>query len=458
MLHKTPGSGMRKYGLPLMVGLMLLGQVLRIPTELVSFKKVAIVPNDVALVAFNIIMLIRNLRSRKLLIRNVLLWKPVLLFVFVCVVGLLVNANYYNLHGNELLVSGLYLGRWFFYTTAYLFTVDLIRSRRDVKHLVAALAVGLLAFAAFGIFQTLELPNFALIVHPEDTGAVDWDYQYDRLVSTFLDPNLAGCLIAVGLAFSVAFLMAGYRKVKFAIVIFGAALILTYSRGALLSFFVGLTYLVISGKHRHRVLVAAGLVGLIVLAAAPYLVSHVQEYNKFTFSDVSAQQRVANWLLCWDLIRDNFFLGVGFNTLPYVVPHYGLVSGGGSAFGLDGGLLLIFALSGFVGFTTYCYLLGKSLWMCHKVANLSKDPLYRVLARGSFAAVLIIVTSAFFTSSLLYSFIMEFFWMMLALLTFAYVLTKAEQPVPSEAARVRQRVAPRARFEPAVSLTVRGRG
>jgi len=302
--------------------------------------------------------------------------------------------------------------------------VDLVRSRKDAKELTAVLTVALVSFAAFGIFQAIYLPDFAFIVHPEDIRWSDWDVQYNRLVSTFLDPNLAACFVGVGLAFSVAFLMEGYRKSWFTIAVFGLALLLTYSRGGCLSFIVGLTYIILSGKYKRRGLIAAGAIALIVIASAPYTLPQAEAYGHLTISDANARIRVQNWLLSKSLIQDNFFFGVGFNTLPYVVPRYGYRAGGGSAFGLDGGLLVVFALTGIFGFAAYTYLLAKALWMAHFVCEHSRDRLFRVLAKGSFASALIIVVSSFFTSSLLYLFIMEFAWMEFGLLNCLYIWTE----------------------------------
>ena len=193
---------MRKYGLPILVLLLLCGQLLRIPVELVPFKTTAVVPNDVGLAVFCILLLLRKLRLRQLFFQNALLSGPIFLFVLAAAISLGVNADYYNLHGDEIIVSALYFLRWVLYCSVYFAVVDLVRSRKDAKELAAVLTVALVSFAAFGIYQSIYLPDFAFIVHPDDIRWSDWDVQYSRLVSTFLDPNLAACFVGVGLAFS----------------------------------------------------------------------------------------------------------------------------------------------------------------------------------------------------------------------------------------------------------------
>jgi hypothetical protein len=341
------------------------------------------------------------------------------------------NASYYNLHLNEIGVSGLYLFRWLLYSSVYFSVIDLVRSREDVKVLLTDVAISMFIFAAFGIFQAVFLPSFAFVVHPEAQAGFDFDIQYDRLVSTFLDPNLAGCLIAVALVSSVAFVMAGYRIAWLGALVFGPALILTYSRGALLSFLVGLLYLVFTGKHKRRALAATVTLALALLLLTPYFLPRAEAYGRLTISDPSASARVTNWIYCTELIRDNFFFGIGFNTLGYIGPHYRIFSIGGSAFGLDGGLLFMFALTGFLGFSVYAYLLGKVIWVSHRVCAHTTDHLLWALAKGCIASTIVIVTSSFFTSSMFYPFIMEAAWLQIGLVTVANSvvdLRKAKAP------------------------------
>jgi hypothetical protein len=418
---------MREFGLPLLVLLLILGQIIRLPVDLVSFHSTAILPNDVGLACFTIILLLRKLWQRKLFVRNGALTGTILTFIVLAAVSLLINFHYYFLSAKEFTVSALYFARWIVYCLPYFFVVELVRSREQVRRLSWFLGAGLLAFAVFGIYQAIFLPNFAYMVRPEDTGE-DWDLQYNRLVSTFLDPNLAACLIAVGLAFAVALVMEGYRRAWYAVTLFGTALILTYSRGGVLSFALGYLYLLATGKNKRRGIIALAALGLIVLAAAPYVIPHANEYGKFSISDYSAASRVDAWILSLRIIRDNFFFGIGFDTLPYVVRRYDYYAVGGTAFGLmGGGLLFVFVLSGVFGFAAYTYLFGKACWMSRVVCKNSRDRFFRALAKGTFASTIIVVANSMFTSSMLYAFTMEFFWLVYGLLNFAYLSAQREK-------------------------------
>jgi hypothetical protein len=420
----------------LAIGLfMVCGQLIRLPVFLVPYKNTAILPNDLGLFVIVVLVLLWKLYRRRLFYREALLAWPIAAFLIAAAVSLGVNTVYYNLHNYEVFISGLYLGRWALYCAVYFVFLDIVETRRHIIWAVAVFGAALLLFASFGIYQAITLPNFAYIVHPEDAVGA-WDLQKNRLVSTFLDPNLAGCLIAVGLIFAVLWLMEGYKIALLPIAVFAAALVLTYSRGSLLSFGVAVLYLVLTGKHKWRgiagLVVACGVFALLI----PYLLPHAEDYNRLTLSDYSAMWRIVSWRLCLTLIRDNFFFGVGFDTLPYVVGRYGFMAGErGSAFGLEGGLLTIFALSGVFGLAAYCYLFGKVLWTAHLIYAKSGDKLFRVIAKGTFASVLVIVTSSLFTLTLLFIFIMEFYWGMFALLNVVDVLSRRSRPETAERER-----------------------
>jgi O-antigen ligase len=418
---------MRRYGLPILVILLLCGQTLRMPVALISFKSTAILPNDVGLGCFVLVYVIHKLYSRRLFIQHAALAKPIFVFIAVATLSLGVNIHYYALSRHEIIVSSLYFLRWILYCAVYFIVFDLIRSRKDLTEFLGVVGAGVLLFAVFGIYQAIFLPNFAFMVHPEAAAGSDWDIQYNRLVSTFLDPNLAGCLLAMGLVFAVALMMEGYRKAWLAIVILGTAIILTYSRGACLSFLSAYFYLVATGKNKRRAFIAAGAIAVLALAVAPYVIPYAERYNKFTISDASARARLDNWQLGVGLVEDNFFFGIGFDTLAFIVPRYGYLTSGASAFGLDGGLLLIFALTGVFGFTTYCCLLGKVMQMAHFVGRHSKDKLFVALTKGAAASAIVIVVSSLFTSSLTYVFTMEFSWMVFATSSVVYLEVKQKR-------------------------------
>jgi hypothetical protein len=448
---------MRRYGLPLLILLLLCGNLVRIQVNLVAFKNTAIVPAEIALGAIGLLLLARKLRQKRLFLYNASLIVPMLLFVLAAGISLGVNTHYYRLHSYEVLISATYLLRWAFYCLPYVFVVELVRTQKDVKELLWSVSIGVFLFSVFGIFQAFLMPDFAFMLNPTARVGLDWDVQHDRLVSTLLDPNFAGCLIAMGLAGSVAFLQEGYRKAWLLIPVFGLALLLTYSRGSILSFLIAFVYLIVTGRGKKRLLAAALALGLIPLVLAPYLLPRAVQYARLGFSDYSARGRIYSWKLCLDLIRDNPVFGIGFNTTPYVVPRLpydwglgGYMPIGAPSFEVTGGLLTIFVLSGLIGTACYCFLLGKVLWMGHAVYTRSPDRLYRSFAQSVSASTIIWVVSSFFTLTILYVFLMGLMWIVFGLLNVCYTEVRKGTTMP--AATTASALTPGRRF----SVAVRG--
>ncbi len=201
---------MRKYGLPILVLFAAGGQLLRTTVDIVSFKQVAFFPSDTAIPILAGMLLLEKLRTRRLLSAKARLFVPISLFVLAAMISLVVNIFYFNLHRYEIWVSSLYLLRWVVYCIPYFLVVELVQTREHIKRLLTTFAVAVSGFTVFGIYQAIFLPNFAQIVDPLNLAS--WDVQYNRLVSTFLDPNFAGCLIGMALVSAIAFWMEGISR------------------------------------------------------------------------------------------------------------------------------------------------------------------------------------------------------------------------------------------------------
>jgi O-antigen ligase len=423
----------KKLFFAVLIGALFSGNLVRFNVNLVAFKNTAVLAPELAIVGLGVLLLLDKLRTRRLFVTNSVLAGSIGLFVLTALVSLVVNSYYYNLHSFEVSVAAAYLMRWVLYCVPYFMVVDLVRNREEMKSVWKLLVAGVTIFAVFGILQAFFLPNFAFIVYPDAQAAYDWDAQSVRLVSTFLDPNFAGCLIAMALASSVVFLEEGYQRVWMLCGVFGLALILTYSRGSVLAFLVAFLYLILTGKSRRRAIAAALLIGLVLVAAAPYVQPHARDFGRFTVQDNSAQSRIDGWSLCLKVVRDNPVFGIGFNTTPYVIARsaYNWRNGysleGAASFAITGGLFTVLYLAGIFGMAAYCYLYGKVLWMSHCVSVRSKDRLCRAIARSVFAGTIIFIVSSFFTLTILYVFLMGLTWIAFGLLNFAYVRTRQEK-------------------------------
>jgi hypothetical protein len=278
-------------------------------------------------------------------------------FVVINALAISVAAVRFDLSLSEVVFSSLYLVRWTMYATLYLFALTALRrdaAPRLIRTTVAACAV----FAGFGIIQSAFLPDFAFIVYPDAVPYLDWDLQGNRLVSTFLDPNYAGTFIMFGLLFIHAQGAELRRPSYLMLALFWVALFLTLSRSSIIATFFGLGLLSFRTRSFRKLFLPLVCFMLIATVAADQLVRFAAAYNKLTLLEASALSRLSDWLLAWRIFIDNPIIGVGFNTFGIVRAAYGAAAAGANAFGSDGGILYLAAVSGIVGVG----LLGAVLW------------------------------------------------------------------------------------------------
>ncbi len=334
---------------------VLLGQVARVPLASTEIKSASLLVSDLLAMA-----LCAWLFASILIAGRIRLDRPTVLlggFVAVNALAISMAAVRFDLTAAEATFSSLYLLRWSMYAALYAFALTALKRQAGPRLIRTALAV-CIVFAVFGIIQSTFLPNFAFIVYPDAIPYVDWDVQGNRLVSSFLDPNFAGAFILFGLLFVHAQGAQRGRQSYLLLAVFWVALILTLSRSSLAAGLLGLGVLTFRTLSFRRLFVPLACFVLVATLAADRILDFAARYNKLTLVDPSALARLSSWLLAWRVFTDNPVIGVGYNTFGIVRSAYGSAAVGSAAFGADGGLLYMAAVSGIVGVA----LLGVVLW------------------------------------------------------------------------------------------------
>jgi O-antigen ligase len=393
--------------------LLVIGNLGRVPIGSVGAKDAPILFNDVLVLLVLATGLLAGLRARTWHIDA-----PGLVAIAFAAVGggsAILAVPRFGLSAFELAFSLAYLVRWIAYFGIYLVVINTVRAS-DIPAIWRALEGAILAFAAFGILQSIFLPNFALIVYPSATPLIDWDPQGHRLVSTILDPNFAGALLILVLLGHLALLSAGATVPLWKPILLVAALLMTLSRGAFVAFVAGGTViLAVRGVSRRLVRLGA-LVAVLSLPFVPTLFQLGRTYNRFRLDDPSALSRVAGWLRGLTIFADNPAIGIGFNTLGFVQEAYGFERAGKASFGIDGGLLYIAVMTGLVGLALYVGMIALVMRRCRRIwMDRTRDAEQRGLAIGVAAATVAMLVHSVFLNTLLFPFIMEPLWLLWAL-------------------------------------------
>ena len=238
---------------------------------------------------------------------------PISVFVVVSGVSVLVSPdiafsfyNYYNLVG--------------VYVLTYILVGQNIRTRAEVKKLLAAMAGSAFLVVLYGFYQYL----FGI-----DTGEMRWvdgeafPELKTRVFSTWENPNiLAGYLdAAICVALGVYAKIPGKpRKVILAagMVLLALCLAMTYARGACLTIAVILAGY---GIMRDRRILLACIVGAVVLLLADSTL-YGRLASVFTKVDTSTEMRWAIWESTIAMIEDHPFFGIGWGAFWMVYPFY----------------------------------------------------------------------------------------------------------------------------------------
>ena len=408
---------------------MVVGQLGRVPLLSAGAKEAPVLVNDVAVAVAVVAGLWLSLRNRGLRLDAVTL--VALGFAGVGGLSALMSVPRFGLSGFELAFSLAYLLRWAVYLGLYVVVIDTL-SPREGRQLLKVVEGAVLVFAGLGILQSIFLPGFAQIVFPDAALYTQWDPQGRRLVSTFLDPNLAGGLIMVVLLLVCARLVTGEPVPLWKPGLLLTALVITMSRSSILAFVVGLAVMgLLVRRVTWRALAGSILAIAVGLMAAPWLLRMADSFGKLSLSDGSLLTRFVNWGRALRVLADHPIVGVGFNTYGFVQLRYSFGDMVMSSFGLDGGLLFIAVMTGFVGVTLYSILLFLVLQACKELwsSDRSSDDRYSTLdgavGLGVAAATVALLVHSLFVNSIVYPPIMQTMWILWGIV---FVLNRRSSP------------------------------
>ncbi|HET8655707.1 MAG TPA: O-antigen ligase family protein [Longimicrobiaceae bacterium] len=403
------------------LALMLVGNLGRVPVWSTAARSTPILMNDVILLGLLLAGLVAALQHHSL--RIDLTATLALAFAAVGAGSALLAVSRFGLGVTEFAVSIAYLLRWIAYFCIYPLVVNFVDAA-DVGAVWRTLNATVLAFAAFGVIQSLFLPGFAQMVQP-DAG---WDVQGHRLVSTFLDPNFAGGLIAAILLVQLGRMAFGARVPLWQPLLLVSALLLTISRSSLLGFAVGACLILAVRGLARKVVRFGGIVALLILPFLPLLIAFAARFGRFSIEG-SAALRFISWMHAIRVFSDHPVIGIGFNTYGFVQRAYGWTPTSRVDFTLDGGLLFIAVMTGLVGVALYSGMLGAVLLRCRRAWKDRHRPgEERGLALGVAAATIALVVHSIFLNSLLYPFLMEVLWILWGLI---HLVSRSAPPRPA---------------------------
>jgi O-antigen ligase len=391
--------------------LLVIGNLGRIPvfSTAAGTRSVPLLVNDLVMLAIVAIGTAAVILKQRLHLDSVALFA----LAFAATGGLtaIAGLSRFDFTTGEVFIALAFLARWLLYFAAYVVTINCVRAI-DVLAVWGALENCAVIFSAFGLLQAALLPNFAFMVYP-DASAEDWDAQRHRLVSTFLDPNFAGALIMMVLLVQLSLISNGAPVKRWKLTVLGAALIVTLSRSSILGALLGLACIVLARGLSKRLARVAIIAATVFAASLPALIRFAGQYNKLSTSDASGLGRLILWAHEWTIITEHPIVGIGFNTWGAIIRQKNWVVVAASAFGQEGGLLFICALTGVVGLSLYIGMI-VSMWLRSRAVwrDPAREPFERGITLALPALTVAMIFHSLFANSLLHPFLMEPLWIL----------------------------------------------
>ncbi|MDZ4770639.1 MAG: O-antigen ligase family protein [Chloroflexota bacterium] len=209
---------------------------------------------------------------------------------------------------------------------------DLLRDTRTLRRLVlmVMLAVGAQAVTALILYALPDATSEWALVRLErigypDGGVIryieDSPLNPERAIGTWVDPNALGGFLAIAAAMIAPQVFARRPVMRWRWLAWGIlgavllALILTFSRAAMLAFGLSLVFIGAFKPYRRYWLLL--VVGFVLLLALPQTRAYIDRFvQAFTVSDLATQMRVGEYRDSLRLIERYPIAGVGFTGVP----------------------------------------------------------------------------------------------------------------------------------------------
>jgi len=321
--------------------------------------------------------------------------------------NLLININFIPAVGGEI-GAILYWVRLAAYMALLLPLID-YRSQnveRADNQLWYMVFISAVILSILGFVQLILFPDFSFMAQ------YGWDPHQGRLLSTWYDPNFLGGFLGLATVIILSRVLVFLRENKLwnnkniillsswiiGLAIVVGALMLTYSRSALLAFLIGVTIVTILISRRTFILVLI-ILSLIVISN-PRLQTRIQGAIQV---DVTASLRIQSWLDTLDDIERNPIWGIGYNTIKYQTV---LPSELNSASGRDSSLLTLWLTGGIIGLALFGLIIVNSLIRAWQ--KVSKSGLERVWGVAIIAGLTLILVHSMFVNSIFFPHILIF--------------------------------------------------
>lgn len=336
--------------------------------------------------------------------------KILVIWILFGVLASLIKSFYYEYSIKELTYGWLYGARIMFYV-AYTYCVAIYFKMNDfkLKDFLWKVVVCYVIVALIGFIQFKYWPvayDFYNILRKFGVYLLNPDPHVNRLISTYLDPNFLSTILLLPISITVAFIIEDKTDIKsiIALAILITAEGLTVSRSGVLGLAIFATLLLLFllfGRNKLNditINVKVLILIYIIVMCLPIVIyifkdSRIIERIIYASEDPSALARVSSWQLGVSLVKDNFFIGIGYNMIGFYTNQTSSIT----SFGMDSSLLMVAATTGIIGLFIF---LGFITSIFRDMVKIRKENFY--IANTTIAVIIASVIASFFNNLLFY--------------------------------------------------------
>ena len=214
--------------------------------------------------------------------------------------------NYYNLMGRYVLI--------------YYLVVNNINSAAQIKKIIGVMLASAAIVTLYGFYQYLFCVNISVNEWVDGQQFPDLKF---RVFSTLENPNLLAAFLVTMMSIGASM---GYKAATIKgrvilsalVILFGACLLLTYSRGAWISLLAVIgVYGMLCNRKIFWLLI---LLPVVMLCGHDAVLERIMSIINPT--DTSSTLRIALWESTIAMIRDKPLLGIGWGSYWLVYPEY----------------------------------------------------------------------------------------------------------------------------------------
>jgi probable O-glycosylation ligase (exosortase A-associated) len=254
------------------------------------------------------------------------------------------------------------------------------------------LAVAVVGTLIIGSFQQVKLIGIMTLL---SLGYVAWEinslYIFDGRLDIFhygyarLDNNGAGLMLAMGVPLAYAFGMTAPKRWQragcgFLALLMLHAILMSYSRGAMLASIAGVAWLLIHHRKRLQALaLVAALCAVVSVLAGPEIRERFFSTKDYE-TDHSANSRIESWAAAWQIAKENPLFGVGIRNSNAFTQNYGADVTGRT---IHSQYLQIAADSGIPAMAVYTAMMAGSLLFMGRARRMCREAIADLPEQGS---------------------------------------------------------------------------